>query len=555
MQNKTLLQVKKCRLMSLLLLLVLSTGILRAADETKFFSNPVFAHDWADPTVWQGDDGLYYTFSTAGAKYSKGLGKFLWSEDMVRWDTIPDYVWTEETLAALKSHGDNFWAPQVVKINGRWLMYVTCYTSESKSSIAVLTLDSKTFPTNEGKHGPWKFHSIISDASVTWIFDTIDPYVLEDPETGKVWMFFGGIDKIHRVELASDGLSLKEENPTYTHVAGLEYSQDVTRKKVFEAVSLYNYEGFWYMFVSSGLYSDYTYNIKVGRSESLEGEFLNKNGEAMKDGLGTTILSTDKTDSIFWGPGHNGEILRDIEGRYYMFYHCHGKDVPVTVANYTPRALMLQQMYWGKDGWPYFEGGKPVGTEACPAYTNSYYDLTISDSKWATLYVPFSFEIPEGMEVYTVRSAESSTLHLNKVDWPKGNTPYLVHANSGTYALSGYARDTVDLQTSGLLVGTYNSIQAPAGSYVFQNGDKGAGFYAASASTVEDHTAYLLTEDASQSYYLCDSFDGLETISANNGNSIESVFNLGGQKVNGLANGISVIRMSDGTIKKIVVIK
>lgn len=199
MLNKNLLRMMKTRVMSLILLSVLSTGILRAADETKFFSNPVFAHDWADPTVWQGDDGLNYTFSTAGTKYSKGLGKFLWSEDMVRWDTIADYVWTSETLAKLKKYGDNIWAPHVVKINGKWLMYVTCYTSEHKSSIAVLTLDSEIFPTSEGKHGPWTFHSVLTQASETWIDDTIDPFVLQDPETGKVWLFFGGIDQIYRV--------------------------------------------------------------------------------------------------------------------------------------------------------------------------------------------------------------------------------------------------------------------------------------------------------------------------------------------------------------------
>lgn len=334
----------------------------------------------------------------------------------------------------------------------------------------------------------------------------------------------------------------------------MKYAQDVTRSKVFEAVALYKYNDYWYMFVSSGLYSDYTYNIKVGRSESLEGEFVSKAGQSLKEGLATTIISTSKSDTDFWGPGHNSEVVQDLEGRYYMFYHCHGKDVPVTVAGYTPRALMLQQLFWDEEGWPYFEGGKPVGTEAYPAYINSYYDLTVPDTQWTTLYVPFSFQVPKGLEVYTVLSAESSTLNLNKVKLTKGNTPYIVHANSGTYALSGYARDTVDLQTSGLLVGTYNNILAPASSYVLENGEKGTGFYAASASTVEPYHAYLQT-DASQSHYLCDNFAVLQSISANNGNQIESVYTLGGQKVNGMANGISIIRLSDGTVKKVVVIE
>ena len=545
--------MKQYKVLSLMLFALLSVGILRA-EETKFFSNPVFAHDWADPDVWQGDDGNYYTFSTAGAKYSGGLGKFLCSEDMVRWDTIPDYVWTLETLAQLKKYGDNIWAPQVVKIKDQWLMYVSCYTSESKSAIAVLTLDSETFPTGDGAHGPWSFHSVLTQSSVSKINDTIDPFVVEDPETGKVWMFFGGVDKVYRVELASDGLSLAEENPTYTHVAGLKYSEDHSREKVFEASSLYYHDGYWYLFVSAGLYSDYSYSLKVGRSETLTGDFVDKNGNSLKDGIATKILSTSKSSTDFWGPGHNGGIFKDIEGRTYMYYHCHAKDVPVTVAGYTPRALMLQQMFWGENGWPYFKGGKPVGTEECPAYTNSYYELSVPASQWTTVYLPFAFEIPEGMEVYTPDFFQSPLLHITKMEKTEANTPYLVKASEGYYDLSGYARDTIDGQINGLLVGTHSQIAAPANSYVLENGIQGVGFYRAGSYVVPAHNAYMQVETTDE-YILTGNFDGLDAIKMNESNSIEAVYNLGGQKINGSQKGISIVRMSDGTIKKVVIVK
>ena len=545
--------MKQYKVLSLMLFALLSVGILRA-EETKFFSNPVFAHDWADPDVWQGDDGNYYTFSTAGAKYSGGLGKFLCSEDMVRWDTIPDYVWTLETLAQLKKYGDNIWAPQVVKIKDQWLMYVSCYTSESKSAIAVLTLDSETFPTGDGVHGPWSFHSVLTQSSVSKINDTIDPFVVEDPETGKVWMFFGGVDKVYRVELASDGLSLAEENPTYTHVAGLKYSEDHSREKVFEASSLYYHDGYWYLFVSAGLYSDYSYSLKVGRSETLTGDFVDKNGNSLKDGIATKILSTSKSSTDFWGPGHNGGIFKDIEGRTYMYYHCHAKDVPVTVAGYTPRALMLQQMFWGENGWPYFKGGKPVGTEECPAYTNSYYELSVPASQWTTVYLPFAFEIPEGMEVYTPDFFQSPLLHITKMEKTEANTPYLVKASEGYYDLSGYARDTIDGQINGLLVGTHSQIAAPANTYVLEDGSQGVGFYRAGSYVVPAHNAYMQVE-ATDEYILTGNFDGLDAIKMNESNSIEAVYNLGGQKINGSQKGISIVRMSDGTIKKVVIVK
>ena len=354
------------KLLNLLVLLPLSLGVVHAQGESETFSNPVFAHDWPDPTIWQGDDSLYYTFSTAGTNYAKGLGKFLWSEDMVTWDTIPDYVWTSQTLSQLKQYGSSLWAPQVTRIGGRWLMYLTCYgTSSADPSIVVLTLDSETFPTSEGLHGPWTLDGVITSSKENHIIDTIDPFVTEDTITGRVWMFFGSTGRNYRVELAADGLSLSD-SASFTHVAGLSLAEDTKRNKVFEGAYLYYRDGYWYFFVSSGMYSNYTYSLKVGRSPSLDGTFVSKSGDLMTEGHATTILSTNSDDKDFFGPGHCGEIFEDNDGHTYMYYHCHAKDVPITVAGYIPRALMLQQIYWDDEGWPYFKGGKPLAQEEWP---------------------------------------------------------------------------------------------------------------------------------------------------------------------------------------------
>ena len=364
------------KLLNLLVLLPLSLGVVHAQGESETFSNPVFAHDWPDPTIWQGDDSLYYTFSTAGTNYAKGLGKFLWSEDMVTWDTIPDYVWTSQTLSQLKQYGSSLWAPQVTRIGGRWLMYLTCYgTSSADPSIVVLTLDSETFPTSEGLHGPWTLDGVITSSKENHIIDTIDPFVTEDTITGRVWMFFGSTGRNYRVELAADGLSLSD-SASFTHVAGLSLAEDTKRNKVFEGAYLYYRDGYWYFFVSSGMYSNYTYSLKVGRSPSLDGTFVSKSGDLMTEGHATTILSTNSDDKDFFGPGHCGEIFEDNDGHTYMYYHCHAKDVPITVAGYIPRALMLQQIYWDDEGWPYFEGGKPLAQEEWPNLVDgSFHDL------------------------------------------------------------------------------------------------------------------------------------------------------------------------------------
>lgn len=329
------------------------------------YANPVFAYDWPDPTVWQGDDQRFYTYSTAGTTYNKGLGKMLWSDDMVRWDTITDVVLTPATLQTLRSYGQHLWAPQILKVQDRWLMYLSCHNTEKDCAIVVLSFPSATFPSADGKCGPWTFERMLVSSKTTGIDDTIDPCVVTDHEDGRLWLYFGSVGRQHRVELSADGLSTVSQSP-FVHTAGLKIAQSTTRERVFEGAYLYYREPYWYYFVSSGQYADYTYALKVGRSLSLTGTFSDRNGRPMTEGNGTVLLSTPDARGDFWGPGHCGEIFTDAIGQTYMFYHSHsrasGKD--------SRRSLMLQRIYWDADGWPYFTDAAPQGTDLTPAISS-----------------------------------------------------------------------------------------------------------------------------------------------------------------------------------------
>ena len=76
----------------------------------------------------------------------------------------------------------------------------------------------------------------------------------------------------------------------------------------------------------------------------------------MTEGFATTLLQSTESDTFF-GPGHNGEIFTDKTGKTFMLYHCHSKKAPPHL-----RFLMLQEILWGADGWPYFKDGKPAAT-------------------------------------------------------------------------------------------------------------------------------------------------------------------------------------------------
>lgn len=309
------------------------------------FSNPVTAYDWPDPTIWY-SEGRFYSVAT-------GVGAVLTSTDLANWTILDNPPLSSEARARAKAIGRHFWAPDVTRIGDSWMMYLTCYNSSTDCGIVALT--------SKNPSGPFDYVGLITHSKDNGISDTIDPEVLTDPATGKVWLFFGSVGKVHRVQLSDDGRSLAP-GATFTHVAGLTYSQDNTRNKVFEGSYLYQHGGYWYLFVSSGNYSNASYKIKVGRSESLEGEFLDKDGRKMTEGNATAVLSSKDGDN-FYGPGHDGEIFTDLRGQEYMLYHCHDKS-----SGKSSRFTFLQRIYWDEAGWPYFETGKPLAEELAPKF-------------------------------------------------------------------------------------------------------------------------------------------------------------------------------------------
>ncbi len=277
------------------------------------FTNPVWRADAPDPTCWRGDD-CYYQTSTARA--------LLKSTDLVHWQKVRDDFLASGERARVKRDWRSIWAPDVARIGNAWNLY-TCDRPE----------------------GPFTNGVVVTDGRVTGIRDTIDPEAVVDPETGKTWLFFGSVGKVHRVELTADGRALAP-GAEYVHVAGLSDRDPKAkphRRRVFEGSYLYRRGDWWYLFASSGEYNNGTYAIVVGRARHLTDDFTDRTGRLMKEGFAETILSPS--------------------GRTYMVYHCHDRELtPYRPHGYNPRPFFLQEILWDSDGWPYFETGRPAAT-------------------------------------------------------------------------------------------------------------------------------------------------------------------------------------------------
>ena len=194
----------------------------------------------------------------------------------------------------------------------------------------------------------------------------IDPAVFSDDE-GRHWLVYGSHGAgIWIVEIDPDtGLLAERPSDTpwsadddrFTHLA--DYGGTRYDENNIEAGYVYNHpeNEFYYLFVNwdkccSG--TDSTYNIRVGRSDSPTGPYLDRSGRLLSDGGGSLFLdSTGEIlgDSRFVGPGHAG-VYRHDDGRYYFSHHFYD------AANGGTPSLALWHLTW-VDGWPQIDNGHP----------------------------------------------------------------------------------------------------------------------------------------------------------------------------------------------------
>lgn len=312
-----------------ILIFILGLGKANAGtcQVSDIYRNPVVDYSLPDPSIVYGNDGYYYLYATEDIR-NLPIHK---SKDLVNWEFIGT-AFKDETRPNFEPKG-GLWAPDINKIGDKYILYYSMSRWGGEWTCGIGCAVS------EKPEGPFVDCGMMFRSDGIKVQNSIDPFYIED--SGKKYLFWGSFRGIYYIELAKDGLKVKEDCKP-TKIAGTAY----------EGTYIHKRDGYYYLFASIGTCCEgirSTYTTVVGRSKSLFGPYLNKKGELMMDNKYEVLIGKNKQ---FVGTGHNSEIVTDDYGTDWIMYHAVKVDEP------HGRVLMLDKVEW-KDGWPVVNNNTP----------------------------------------------------------------------------------------------------------------------------------------------------------------------------------------------------
>lgn len=265
-----------------------------------------------DPSTIMECEGKYYTFGTGGG----GL--------------ISEDGWTWYGGGVRPGGGA---APDAIKIGDRYLVIYGATGGSSNHKGIIYTMWNKTL---DPKSPDFKYSEpiIVATSDGYEENDAIDPGVLLDPTTGRLWMSYGTYFGFTRI--------VELDPKTGKRVAG---NKPVDVAITCEASTLVYRDGWYYLLATHGSCCDganSTYNVVVGRSKKITGPYLDNVGRGMLEGGGKMVVATR---GKLIGPGHFGHMILE-KGVEKMSLH-----YEADLDQGGRSVLGILPVVW-KDGWP-----------------------------------------------------------------------------------------------------------------------------------------------------------------------------------------------------------
>lgn len=260
------------------------------------------------------------------------------SRDLVEWERGPAVFKTAPEWIARIVPGNRhmiYWAPDIIKLGERYLLYYAVSTFGQMTSAIGLATSPTLDPRDPAYH--WTDQGYVVRTQDGDGYNAIDPSVFHDLD-GTLWLTFGSYwSGIKLIQL--DPQTGKRIAPN-SKLFSLAYNESI------EASYLCRHNDYYYLFVDWGSCCQgpkSTYNIRIGRSKSVTGPYLDKAGMDMLHRGGSVFLAT--TNGPLIGPGHAGTLT--AQGKDWFT-----SDFEGDLRRGGEATLAIMPLHWNADGWP-----------------------------------------------------------------------------------------------------------------------------------------------------------------------------------------------------------
>ena len=316
-------------------------------------------------------EGRYYIYAT-------GFGvQCMSSEDLKTWKMESSVLTTPPQWAmdCVKGYRGHTWAPDIQYYDGLWYLFYSC-SAFGKNTSAIGVAVNKTLNPSSPDYEWVDKGKVVESIPGKDNWNAIDPNMIVD-DKGKAWLCWGSFwDGVQLVKLKGlkgsrgskvqgaqevQGVQVKGTPKTIarrfyrTGKHGKPSAEDLALASeapdaganAIEAPYIIKEGDWYYLFVSwdyccKGRRSNY--KTVVGRSKSVEGPYLDKQGRRMDEGGGEILL---QASDRYYGVGHCGLLKKD--GEWLFVAHGYAK------LSGGQSKLFLRRMVFDSEGWPVIE--------------------------------------------------------------------------------------------------------------------------------------------------------------------------------------------------------
>ncbi len=307
---------------------LLLTSLCGMAQE---FPKVILRGDYADPTILRDGNDYYMTHSP----FYYAPGFLIWhSQDLQHWEPV---------CRALPEINGSAWAPDLVKVDGRYYIYYPA----NGTNYVIFADDIR---------GPWS-------KAIDLKTDGIDPGHLLAADGKRYLYFSGGAVQ----QLADDGLSVVGEKKWVYQ--GWQYPEEwETECTCLESPKMTYKDGYYYLTAAQGgTAGPATSHMAVSaRAKDPMGPWENSPYNP--------IVHTYSAGEGWWSKGH-GTIVDDVNGQWWIVYHAYERGFHTL-----GRETLIEPLEWDAEGWFHV---KPTA-EFPEAQQDIKHGLTLSDDFQST---------------------------------------------------------------------------------------------------------------------------------------------------------------------------